>query len=678
MSTQEKIISLLDQAVKMHQANRLKEAENLYKKVLTLSPRQYDALNLLGVLAHQSGNNDQAIDLFDQAIAASPNLASAHFNKGNVLYGNKQLEESVSCYKTALTYDPQSQDALLNLGVILQEQEKTGEALSIFLKLIKIAPNNPKAHYNAGKCLHATGNLKDAEKSLKDALKLDPENADCCFALATVKEELHQNEEAIKYIQKAIKIKPDWAQAYLIQIRILKKTDSNEQALVTANNAVKNSNRSPLSLICLAWAQGNNFEHLIEEIHNNNQLDHNELIALSNIARDTIGSWPAIRLLNQSISIQETEVALNNLGANFDDLSLFSSARVCYELAVRLNRDYLKTLKSYGCALLRNTQLEEGWDILSERIYNKNFSNLRPGNTPIWKGEDISKKTLYVFFEEGLGEHILQASMIGSIIPSAKKCIVECAKRLVPIIKRSYPNAQVISGTEKKDVLDALKEADYQIPGINLGSHTRRDLKSFSQKQSGFLSANKEISDKFRNKYKAMANGKRIIGVNWISGSSNHGKYKSIDLNELLPIIEKQDVFPVSLQYGPVSEELKKFAIKTGHEIYFDDSFDQIKDLEQFFGQINAMDLVVSISGTTVHAAGSLGVPTWLMIPSGRGALWYWFTKGTHSPWYPSVRLFRETSPPDTGTPWWPTVIDNVDKELSVWLKKPLEPRIDS
>ncbi len=239
MSTQQEIISLLDQAVKMHQANRLKEAENLYKKVLTLSPRQYDALNLLGVLAHQSGNNDQAIDLFDQAIAASPNLASAHFNKGNVLYGNKQLEESVSCYKTALTYDPQSQDALLNLGVILQEQEKTGEALSIFLKLIKIAPNNPKAHYNKGKCLHATGNLKDAEKSLKDALKLDPENADCCFALATVKEELHQNEEAIKYIQKAIKIKPDWAQAYSNLGNFQKNKGDLEQALLSYKKCLK-------------------------------------------------------------------------------------------------------------------------------------------------------------------------------------------------------------------------------------------------------------------------------------------------------------------------------------------------------------------------------------------------------------------------------------------------------
>ncbi|MAI07258.1 MAG: hypothetical protein CBC47_09535 [Alphaproteobacteria bacterium TMED87] len=239
MATQEKIISLLDQAVKMHQANRLKEAENLYKKVLTLSPRQYDALNLLGVLAHQGGNNDQAIDLFDQAIAASPNLASAHFNKGNVLYGDKQLEESVNCYKTALTYDPQSQDALLNLGVILQEQEKTGEALSIFIKLIKIAPDNPKAHYNKGKCLHVTGNLEDAEKALKDALKLDPENADCCFALATVKDELNQNEEAIKYIQKAIKIKPDWAQAYSNLGNFQKNNGDLDQALLSYKKCLK-------------------------------------------------------------------------------------------------------------------------------------------------------------------------------------------------------------------------------------------------------------------------------------------------------------------------------------------------------------------------------------------------------------------------------------------------------
>ena len=671
MSNQEKIISLLDHAVQMHQASQLEEAEELYNKVLILSPHQYDALNLLGVIADQRGNTDQAINLFNQAINASPNLVTAHYNKANTLRDNKQLGEAEVSYKNALTCNPKSQDALLNLGVILQDQNRTEEALAKFLELIKIAPKNAKAHYNKGKTLHKAGNLSDAEKALKKAIKLDPSNAYSHFALANICDDLNKNEDAIKYIQKAIEIRPEWGQAYLYQITILKRNNLHAKALKVAKDSVNYCERSPLSLICMAWAENENSKQYLNEILKDDQLDHNELTALANIARDTIGSWAAIQLLDRSISIKENEKALNNLGANLDDLSFFAPAKVFYESAMKLNKDYLKTIKSFGCALLRNGELKEGWEILSKRLFNNDFISSRASQTPFWKGEDLSSKVLFIFFEEGAGEHILQASMIRSIMPLVKKCIIQCSNRLVPIIQRSYPNVEVISGLDDKKIRNAIDEADFQIPGINLGSYTRQHFNDFKNNQSGYLSANNEIVKKLRQKYIDKAKGKKIIGISWISGSNNHGKYKSIDLNNLLPIIKTQNVFFVSLQYGSVSNELKKLYNQTGNKIYFDDSVDQIKDLEQFFGQVAAMDLVISISNTTVHTAGALGIPTWLMIPNGRGSLWFWFTKGMRSPWYPSVRLFRQTSTPEAGKAWWPAVVDDVTKELSSWLKKP-------
>ena len=231
MSNQEKIISLLDHAVQMHQASQLEEAEELYNKVLILSPHQYDALNLLGVIADQRGNTDQAINLFNQAINASPNLVTAHYNKANTLRDNKQLGEAEVSYKNALTCNPKSQDALLNLGVILQDQNRTEEALAKFLELIKIAPKNAKAHYNKGKTLHKAGNLSDAEKALKKAIKLDPSNAYSHFALANICDDLNKNEDAIKYIQKAIEIRPEWGQAYSNLGNFLKNSESLQEAL---------------------------------------------------------------------------------------------------------------------------------------------------------------------------------------------------------------------------------------------------------------------------------------------------------------------------------------------------------------------------------------------------------------------------------------------------------------
>ena len=76
-------------------------------------------------------------------------------------------------------------------------------------------------------------------------------------------------------------------------------------------------------------------------------------------------------------------------------------------------------------------------------------------------------------------------------------------------------------------------------------------------------------------------------------------------------------------------------------DIHHDSSADPLGDLDRYAAQLAALDLVISVSNTTVHVAGALGVPTWVIVPEGRGGLWYWFTEGERSPWYAAVRLFR-------------------------------------
>ena len=124
----------------------------------------------------------------------------------------------------------------------------------------------------------------------------------------------------------------------------------------------------------------------------------------------------------------------------------------------------------------------------------------------------------------------------------------------------------------------------------------------------------------------------------------------------------------VSLQYGPVSGTLNEFEKETGVQVYLDDTVDQLKDLETFFAQVSAMDLVITISNTTAHVAGALGIPTWLILPRGAGEIWYWFTERTDSPWYPSVKLFRQTSSVGAHKEWWSEPVDAIASSLSKWL----------
>ncbi|MBF0445633.1 MAG: hypothetical protein HQL68_08575, partial [Magnetococcales bacterium] len=113
----------------------------------------------------------------------------------------------------------------------------------------------------------------------------------------------------------------------------------------------------------------------------------------------------------------------------------------------------------------------------------------------------------------------------------------------------------------------------------------------------------------------------------------------------------------VDLQYGNTKKELKEFTKKSAVKIIQDSSIDQMQDLDGYAAQIAAMDLVVTISSTTAHMAGALGVPTLLMLDS--SPLWYWMLHGEKSPWYSSLRLFRQKKPGE-----WGEVITEVKKAI--------------
>ena len=123
------------------------------------------------------------------------------------------------------------------------------------------------------------------------------------------------------------------------------------------------------------------------------------------------------------------------------------------------------------------------------------------------------------------------------------------------------------------------------------------------------------------------------------------GPFKSMQLAEWAEVLGAPNTRFVSLQYDANGEEIDAARTATGADIVHDVSIAPTADLEQFASQISAMDLIISGSNTTVHMAGALGKPTWLLAPTGQGLHWYWFKNRPNSPWYPSLRIFRQKTP---------------------------------
>jgi predicted TPR repeat methyltransferase len=164
----------LAEAIALHRANRLREAELLYASVLAEAPDHPDALHFMGVLRHRQNASSQAVALIRRAIAVTPDNADAHNNLGNVLFEIGQIEDAVAAYRRVVGLRPGSADAYHNLGVALRAIRKPAEAEAAFEQAITLEPGKALFHYSLGMLWLRLGRPEDALPILQVALALDP------------------------------------------------------------------------------------------------------------------------------------------------------------------------------------------------------------------------------------------------------------------------------------------------------------------------------------------------------------------------------------------------------------------------------------------------------------------------------------------------------------------------
>jgi hypothetical protein len=157
---------------------------------------------------------------------------------------------------------------------------------------------------------------------------------------------------------------------------------------------------------------------------------------------------------------------------------------------------------------------------------------------------------------------------------------------------------------------------------------------------AAFLRADAGRVAEIRARYVAMAGGRPVVGIAWSSTCPGRGEWKTAALSHWRALLQR-DFFFVGLQYGETHADIAAARGAFAVDIHSDASVDQLRDLDAFAAQVAALDHVVSVSNTTVHMAGALGVDCIVMPPPGRGRLWYWSVEGEATPWYRSVRIVR-------------------------------------
>lgn len=226
---------------------------------------------------------------------------------------------------------------------------------------------------------------------------------------------------------------------------------------------------------------------------------------------------------------------------------------------------------------------------------------------------------------------------------------------VVPMIKDNYP--------------PGLPSIDFKIPMGSLSLFLRPNIESFPQEKS-YLIPDSLKTDEWRKIFKELGDGLKV-GISWRGGKeASVRQIRSTSLEQWADLFALKGIHFINLQYGDCTRELQEAEKKLGVTIHSYKDPDPLKDLDGFAAQISALDLVISVDNSTVHLAGALGIPVWALLP--KGCDWRWMKKFEDTPWYASVRLFRQKKHGD-----WKEIFEHVSSNLEQYKETGVLPSMD-
>ena len=229
---------LLREALALHHAGRLREAQLLYARVLAEDPDNAEALHLSGLVAFRESRLDDAIGLLRRAVACAPDNALYLGNLGNVLRDSGLREEAIESYERALAIDPDHVSLRNSLGAIRLEAGTTEAAIHDFRDVIARKPDHFRAHLNLGNALRRTANAEAAERAYRRALALNPDSSDALSRLASLLESGGRSAEAIGFLKRRSAVEPDSLDAHADLAWALDRNGDYEDAMTSYQQAL--------------------------------------------------------------------------------------------------------------------------------------------------------------------------------------------------------------------------------------------------------------------------------------------------------------------------------------------------------------------------------------------------------------------------------------------------------
>jgi FKBP-type peptidyl-prolyl cis-trans isomerase 2 len=472
---------------------------------------------------------------------------------------------------------------------------------------VTLTPNHPFA----GEELFYDIQLLDLEES-------NNAKAENFFAQGNVFQDKGHIDEAISLYQQAIRLNPKHSGAFYNLGVAFQKLDQIDKAIVYYEIAIGLT------------------QNLIEAHHN-----------LGLAYKDKGHFDEAIICFQRVLQLQPNHAnAYYNLGNTLVAKGHFQEALQCFLKAVEINPGHDDAYWSMGLIHLRLGNFEEGWKAYEKRWELTDVMVKPRFEQPEWDGQEINGRTILLYAEQGFGDTIQFIRYVPFVAERGAKVIVECQQELVSLLTTTTGVSQIVAKGAPYPHFD-IHYPLLSLPlifGTTVGSIPSR---------IPYINTDPILVQKWRSKIES-DNAPLKVGLVWAGNPKlKFGHSRSCSLGAFAPLADLDDVPFYSLQVGDASGQTKD--APAGMRLV--DHTGEIKDFADTAALIQTLDLIISVDTAVAHLAGALGKPVWTLLPFVPD--WRWMLERENSPWYPTMRLFRQPAPGD-----WESVIMSVKEAL--------------
>jgi len=640
---------------------QFEDAVSCYWTAIQHDPVFCEAYNNLGNIFSSQGRYDEAITCYSKIVEIRPHWGEMFYNLGNALFGNNQLEQAEQAYREALRLNSCMADAHNNLGSVLRDLGRYDEAIECFQAALEEDPGHHEARCNVQSQAPIDNTNSIRMGRLRQAVKLNPDDSRSQSALADMLREQGRYDEAHEHYTEAITNDPQSIDAHFGLGYVYLSDGRHEQAKEYFEQVLRvdPDHKPTLTNLGSLFTTSGEFDRAAECYQRILAVEPESAAAhynLGNVYKDQQKLEEAASCYRRALELDSHLAEAHvNLGVVLKNLGHVSDAVTSHHRAVLIRPDDAVAHFHYALALLHEADLAQGWDEYEWRW--KYEASPREFPYAVWDGASLDDVHLLAYGEQGVGDEIMFASCLPDILEKTAACTLECDPRLVPLFARSFPLANVVAREfDPASQTNGRPAIDVQIAMGSLPRYLRANRDSFPARLR-YLSADAAQTDLWRRRYSEIGSGLKV-GISWRGGAKpDVRRLRSTSLEKWMPLLSTPGVQFVNVQYGETADELAAIRDRTGVTIHDWDDADPLVDLDNFAAQVAALDLVISVDNSTVHMAAAVGRPVWTLLPFSPN--WRWMLEEERSPWYSTMRLFRQPSLND-----WPAVFEKVAREL--------------